>query len=101
MEKHPPGIYSLFLPCPSLPETYCAWFFTALQSPVRQDDAWDMGAGLGGCGELPSPLQGPALPCAAPAWAPGDVLLLWHREREGLANRIRSCGTSQHSQALA
>lgn len=30
-----------------------------------------------------------SLPCA-----PGQAVLLWHREREGLTNRIRSCGTS-------
>lgn len=37
----------LFLPSPSPSETFCAWFFPALQSPVKQDGAWDMGAGLG------------------------------------------------------
>lgn len=52
----------LFLPSPSPCETFCAWFFPALQSPVRQDGARDMAAGLGGCGELPSPLQAPSLP---------------------------------------
>lgn len=57
-----------------------------------------MGRGCwsGGMWQLPSPLPGPSLPCAAPACAPGEALLLWHGEREGLANRIRSCGISQH-----
>lgn len=47
----------LFLPSPSPSETFCAWFFPALQSPVRQDGAWDTGAGLGGCGDPPLPCR--------------------------------------------
>lgn len=33
----------LFLLSPSPSETFCAWFFPALQSPVRQDGAQDVG----------------------------------------------------------
>lgn len=61
-----------------------------------------MGCGCWSGGMWGTPLSpaGPSLPCAAPAWAPGRAVLLWHREREGLANRIRSCGTSQQPLVL-
>lgn len=38
-DGHPPWNLLLFLPSPSPCETCCAWFFPALQSPVRQDGA--------------------------------------------------------------
>jgi len=38
--------------------------------------------------------QGLSLPSAPLGCAPGEAVLLWHREREGVANRIRSCGPS-------
>lgn len=58
-----------------------------------------MAVGLGGCGELPSLLRFHLSLCCSSlgSW---ETVLLWHGEREGLANRIRSCGTSQQPQAL-
>lgn len=94
--------YSCFFPLLPLLKHFVPGSSQLCRAPSQA--GWCMGrgcwsGGMWGCN--PFPLQGPSLPCAAPAWAPGEALLLWHGEREGLANRIRSCGTSQQPQALA
>lgn len=59
----------LFLPSPSPCETFCAWFFPALQGPVRQ--TWLLFWGMWGAPLSPA---GSISPCAAPAWAPGEAV---------------------------
>lgn len=74
----------LFLPSPSPSETFCAWFFPALQSPVRQDGAWDTGAGLGGCGDPLSPAGSISPLCCSSLGSWGScVALAWGKGRTG------------------
>lgn len=127
MAEHPPGIYSCFSPLLPLLKHFVssslqpcrlsspgmapplsagsgelsAWDWllpsSAWPSPVRQ--RMFMGCWPGGRwrqrAQRDTQQQGPSL-----ARAPEGAALLWHGGREGLANRMRSCGTSQHPPAL-
>lgn len=70
----------LFLPSPSPSETFCAWFFPALPSPVGQDGARDTGADLG-------VRRTPPLPCRVHLY----TLLL----QPGLLGKLSCFGTGK------
>ncbi|XP_039552631.1 uncharacterized protein LOC120496346 [Passer montanus] len=99
MAKHPPGIYSCFFPLLPLVKRFVPGSsqLCRAQSGRMVHETWVLVWGMWGTPLSPA---GSISPCAAPAWAPGEAVLLWHREREGLANRIRSCGICQQPQAL-
>lgn len=85
----------LFLPSSSPCETFCAWCFPAQQSPVRQ--TWLLVWGDVGSSPLPCRLHLSLCCSSLGSW--GSCVAL-ARGKEGLAHRIRSCGTSQQPQAL-
>lgn len=81
MEKHPSQIHSCFFPLLPLLKHFVPGSsqLCRAQSGRMVHGTWVLVWG---------DAENSPLPCGSPAWAPGEVVLLWHREREGLANRI-------------